>query len=289
MVTESQMSQTARTPQSAARGRPPAGWLLALLLCGGLVLAPGPQGAALADDVPAEEISEAARKKAITGLGKSLGKLAKDPRLERKMDQVTKIVDSLEALGGPEAGLAALKGVGITDEATRDRLFTLLETVQDKRALKPLLALLENKQFRRDADLKRRVAHALAVLANPKAIEPLSELIRYDQDAEVVAEAADALAVFVGATIEKKRIGVRRMVDLYESTYNLMKSVRVEDKLQVKNAARRWKVYARSIRGALQALTGRQLTKPQEWRRWWNDCKKSKDWSKCGLPRNGRR
>ena len=287
MVTESQMSHSTRV--SPVPGRRFATWVLPLLLCGGLLLAPTLGGTALADDVGAEEISEAARKKAISGLGKSLAKLAKDPRLERKMDQVRKILDSLETLGGPEAGLAALKGVGITDEATRDRLFALIEGAEDKRTLKPLLALLENKHFRRDADLKRRVAHALAVLADPKAIEPLSDLIRYDQDAEVVAEAADALSVFSGAAIPKKRIGVRRMVDLYESTYNLMKSVRVEDKLQVKNAARRWKVYARSIRASLQALTGRQLTKPQEWRRWWNDCKKSKDWSKCGLPRDGRR
>jgi aminopeptidase N len=263
--------------------------LLALLLGAGLLVAPGPRGHTYADDVGAKEVSESARKKAISGLGKSLGKLARDPRLARKMDEVTKIIDSLEALGGPEAGLAALKGVGITDEATRERLFVLLETVQDKRALKPLLALLENKQFRRDPDLKRRVAHALAVLADDKAIEPLSDLIRYDEDAEVVAEAADALAVFATATVEKKRIGVRRMVDLYGSTYNLMKSVRVEDKLQVKRAAQRWKVYARSLRGSLQAMTGRQLTKPQEWRRWWNDCKKSKDWSKCSSSAGGRR
>ncbi len=306
MVTETQMSRSAPLSHrsGAAAGLAAWPWLLGLLLTVGLVLAPSPGGTALADDVGAAEISEAARKKAISGLGKSLGKLAKDPRLTdqeamdedpraprltRKMGEVAKLIDSLEALGGPEAGLAALKGVGIRDAGTRERLFTLLETVQDKRALKPLLALLENKHFRRDAGLKRHVAHALAVLADAKAIEPLSDLIRFDEDAEVVAEAADALAVFAGAAIEKKRIGVRRMVDLFESTYNLKKSVRVEDKLQVKRAAERWKIYSRSLRGSLQAMTGRQLTKPMEWRRWWNDCKKSKDWSKCSSSAGERR
>jgi hypothetical protein len=291
MVLQSQMSHPSVHPRPTTppTGPGPLARLLGLLLCAGLLLAPALAGPALAGDGGAEEISETGRKKAVAGLGKSLGKLAKDPRLARKMDEVKKLIDSLEALGGPDAGLAALKGVGITDEPTRDRLFVLIESAQDKRTLKPLLALLEDKQFRRDADLKRRVAHALAVLADAKAIEPLSDLIRYDEDAEVVAEAADALAVFAGAAIEKKRIGVRRMVDLYGSTYNLMKSVRVEDKLQVKRAAERWKVYARSLRGSLQALTGRQLTKPQEWRRWWNDCKKSKDWSKCSSSAGERR
>ena len=273
MVTELQMSRSARF-SPPTRGRPPALCLLALLVVTAMLLGEGllggPGSAAYADDVGAEKVSETARKKAISGLGKSLGKLARDPRLERKMDEVAKILDSLEALGGPEAGVAALKGVGITDEATRDRLFALIEMVQDKSTLKPLLALLENKRFRRDADLKRRVAHALAVLADPKAIEPLSDLIRYDQDAEVVAEAADALAVFAGAAIEKKRIGVRRMVDLYESTYNLMKSVRVEDKLQVKNAARRWKAYARSIRGSIwDGVLARPPRRRSSWRSSW--------------------
>jgi len=44
-------------------------------------------------------------------------------------------------------------------------------------------------------------------------------------------------------------------------------------------------VYGRALRAALQAMTHQQLTQAREWRRWWNDCKKSRDWKTCRMRR----
>ena len=69
------------------------------------------------------------------------------------------------------------------------------------------------------------------------------------------------------------------MVDVYTATWNLMMSMRPEDKVIAATMKKKWKVYGRSVRAALQALTGEQtLTRPQEWREWWNANKKRTDW-----------
>ena len=220
--------------------------------------------------------------KAIKGLKKELRKIARSPWVAKKHDEIKTILDSLEALGGTDAGLAALEGARVQDEDIRNRVFALAEENHSDDMLKPLGKLLEDKDLRKDSDLKKRVAHAYQVIGNDKAMEPLSEMIRYDEDdAEVVADAAAALATFPNAKIDKRKIAVKKMIDLYESTYNLMKSVRPEDRIQSKIAGKKYRVYGRPLRESLQALTGRQLAQPREWRRWWNDCKKSKDWRKC--------
>ena len=89
------------------------------------------------------------------------------------------------------------------------------------------------------------------------------------------------LATFPTAPIEKRKTAVKQLINLYESTYNLMKSVRPEDRIQSKIAAKKYRVYGKSLRASLQSLSGQQFSAPKEWRRWWNDCKKSRDWKKC--------
>ncbi len=249
--------------------------LLALLLCFGLA-APAWAGS-----------EEAARKNAIKGLGKKLKKLAKDPRVEKKQPEVMKVLESLETLGGHEAGRAALYGVPIDIEPIRDRIFTFVEKVHHKDLVKPLVEIInpKNKTFRRDADAKARTAHALSVVADPKAIEPLSALIRTDEDNEVVASAADALATFAGAELKDRKIAVKELVDVLESTYNLAHSFNPDHIKLKSHYQKKWRAYGKSVRAALQSLTGQQLTRPQEWRRWWNDYKKAKSW-KDAKPRD---
>ena len=264
----------------------------ALLLLLALLAAPAAFGAEDpkdGDDKPAP--TEAARKNAIRGLKSKLGKLARSNRPERAVPEMLEALEALEALGGPEAGRAAMAAVPHPAEQVRDKAFELIEKEHDKKFAKPLVQMLEDKQYRRDADAKRRIAHALAVVANPDAIEPLSELIRFDEDPEVVAEAADALSTFSSVKVAQRKPAVKRLVDLYESTWNLKESVRQEhkDKVLKKEAEDRYKVYGKTLRHALQALTGVQLARPAEWRRWWNDNKKRTKWGRHSVMPKERR
>lgn len=256
----------------------------ALLLLAGSALGALVPGLAPAPDAAAEgDVDAAARKRAIRGLGKDLRRLARDPRVLKKLDDVAKILDGLAAVPGPDAGIAALQGAPIADETIRDRIFAFAEENHDKSMLKPLLGLLQDKDHRRDTDLRLRVVHALSVLSDPKAIEPLSELITFDTDEKLVAEVCNALSVYGAAKQEQRHPAVKRMVDLYETTYTYLKSIRPEHRILTKIATTRWRTYGRQMRTALQALTGTQLSKPHEFRKWWNTCKKARDWSKCRL------
>jgi hypothetical protein len=251
-----------------------------------LVLAVPPTWAA---DPPVA--NEAARKHAIKGLKSKIRRLANSPWVSKKTDELLKSLEALAALRGQEAGHAALEALPCTNVEVRDAAFEIVEREHHKKLVKPLAALLEDKDFRRDVDARRRIAHALAVMADPSAIEPLATLVRFHEDAEVVAEAADALASYGAAKVDMKRIAVRRLVDVYETTYNLKESIRPEDKVLRKVAIKRYKVYAKSVRHALQSLTGVQLTRPHEWREWWNDNKKKRKWGRETDPgaRSGRR
>lgn len=242
-----------------------------------------------AKDKPAP--TEAARKNAIKGLKSKISKMAKSAHAERKTAEILEALEALEALGGKEAGRAAMYAVPHPAEQVRDKAFELIEKENDKSFVKPLVQMLEDKRYRRDPDAKRRIAHALAVIAQPTAIEPLSELIRFDEDPEVVAEVADALATFATAKVALRKPAVKRLVDLYESTWNLKESVRQDhkDKLLKKEAEKRYKVYGKTLRHALQALTGVQLTRPAEWRRWWNSNKKRNKWGRHSVMPKERR
>lgn len=256
----------------------------ALLLAAGLLLAPLPAFAAPADGkkepVAKPPLKEVGRKNAIKGLKAKIRKASRGPYAMKKKAEVLKHLEALAALGGKEAGRAAMEAIPHPDSDVRDAAFALIEREHDTSFTKPLVALLESKEFRRDHDAKRRIAHALAVMADPKAVEPLGELIRFDEHAEVVAEAADALAGYASAPLKHRKPAVKRLVDLYSSVWNLKESVKTDhkDKILKQEARERYKVYGKSLRYALQALTGRQLSRPREWRAWWNENKKKKSW-----------
>jgi len=236
-----------------------------------------PRAAAAEDDPPAQE---AGRKNAIQGLKAKVRKASRSPYAMKKKAEVLKHLEALSALGGSEAGRAAMEAVAHPDEEVRAAAFDLIEREHHKSFTKPLAAMLEDKLFRRDYDARRRIAHALAVVADPPAMEPLSTMIRFDEDPKVVAEAADALAGYPTAPLQYRRPAVKQLIDLYASTWNLKESVKTDhkDKLMKQEAEDRYKVYGKSLRFALQALTGQQLTRAREWRDWWNENKKKSSW-----------
>lgn len=244
----------------------PVALLLAAFLC-----AP-----AWAED---QSVPEAVRKASIKKLGKQLKKKAQSPRAAKHKDEIVAMLESLEVLGGYEAGAAALEAVALDDDEVRDRAFELADTEHHVKLVKPLAAMLEAKRYRRDYDVRKRVARSLAIMGDTSAMPYLTELIRTDEDPGVVAAAADSLAVYSGGPLAQRKEAVKRLVDVYTATYNLMYSMRPEDKVIASKMKKHWKVYAKAVRSALQSLTGEQtLTRPQEWREWWNDNKKRRDW-----------
>ena len=76
------------------------------------------------------------------------------------------MLDALGVLGGYEAGEAALEAVALEDEAVRDRAFGLAETEHHARLVKPIAALLEDKRYRKDQDVRRRAARSLSIMAD---------------------------------------------------------------------------------------------------------------------------
>ncbi|MHC5012307.1 MAG: hypothetical protein ACYTG6_15410, partial [Planctomycetota bacterium] len=121
------------------------------------------------------EISERARKAAIKRLGKDLRRRANSQRAPRYKEEILKMLESLEVLGGYEAGEAALNGVALEDEEVRDRIFALVDREHHEQLVKPLVALLQHRDYRRDFDLKQRIARSLSIMASTDAVEPLSE------------------------------------------------------------------------------------------------------------------
>ncbi|MFV1959662.1 MAG: hypothetical protein ACC662_09655 [Planctomycetota bacterium] len=244
---------------------------LVLLLGTVLLLAP-------ALPARAEAVPDAVRKKKIKKLGRTLAKKARSPRAPKYKAEILDLIEALGVLGGPEAAEASLRGVPMDDPAVRDRIFALVEKEHAPALVAPLAALLEAKPYRRDFDLRKRVARSLAVMADFKAVEPLARLVRTDEDANVVATAAESLATYAEAPLPARKVAVKRLIDTYTTTYNLMLSMKPDQKVIASLMKKRYKIYARPIRGALQALTGQQLTRPQDWRTWWNKHKKDNDW-----------
>jgi hypothetical protein len=241
--------------------------LLALLL----VVAGAATGLAQGEDA-----AQVARLEAVRGLARQLRKAARALRPDKP--EILTLLDALDALRGHEAAQAALEGVALTDAEIRERIFALVDREHGPELVEPLSGVLSAKQHRRDADLRRRVARSLGVAGAPAAVAPLTTLIRTDEDAGVVAAAADALATYAAAPLGARKEAVRTLIDVYESTWNLSLSIHPEDKVIATVMKERWRIYGSAVRHALQALTGQTLTRPQEWRWWWNKNKKRTDW-----------
>jgi len=226
-----------------------------------------------------ETVPESVRKATIKKLGKQLRKKAQSPRAPKYKAEILTMLESLEVLGGWEAGRAALEAVALVDEEVRDAAFGLAEAEHHAKLVKPLAAILDEKRYRKDEDARKRAARSLSIMGDVSAMPYLTDLIRTDEDPEVLAMAADSLAVYSDGPLAMRKDAVKRLVDVYTATWNLMRSMRPEDKVIAAKMTKHWKAYAKSVRSALQSLTGEQtLTRPQEWREWWNANKKRTDW-----------
>ena len=219
-----------------------------------------------------------ARKENIERLEKELRRLATSPRAAKERGAIDAAIESLVILGGADAASALLEALAFDDDATEKKVFDFVETVRDKSLVKPLAARIEDKDTRRRFRLHGRIAAAFAAIGDPAAVEPLTTLLG-SEEPHVVANAADALVVFKSIAHAKRVEPVRRLLEVFESTWNLKESRRPEDRIQTNEAKMHWEIYGASVRKALQALSGQgQLSRAKEFRDWWNDHKKATNW-----------
>jgi hypothetical protein len=231
-----------------------------------------------ADDAPAPSLEETARRENVERLGKELKRLAESPRAAQKKDEIRKAIEALSVLKGVDAAKASMNALALDDEDVEKDVARLIESEHAKPLVAPIAALLDHKDYRRRFRLHALLAHALSVIANVEGIEPLTELVR-SEDAKVVAAAADALVVFRTAPHARRVEPVKRLLEVFESTWNLKESLRPDDKVASDRAKADWEVYGAACRRALQALTGQaQLVRPRQFREWWNDHKKATNW-----------
>jgi hypothetical protein len=244
----------------------------------GACLAAAPFPAALGAPEESASAVEAAKKENIERLGKELRKMAQSARAAEKKEDIRKHLEALGSLGGPLAAKAALEALAFDDADVEKDVMLLVETARDRSLVSPLGTFVEHKDYRRRFRLHALVAHALGTIGDVSGIETLTELVQ-SEDPHVVAAAANALIPFKTAPRQKRLDPVKRMVDRYESTFNLKESARPDLRVEQAEAEKHWEVYGKALRAALQALTGQpNLTHPREFRNWWNDNKKATDW-----------
>ena len=222
--------------------------------------------------------AETAKKESIERLEKDLRRMANSPRAEKQKDEIVRALESLGVLGGPEAGKASLPALAFDDEDVEKAVMKVVEANHAKSLVAPLGAIIENKDTRRRFRLHALLAHAFQVIADPIAMEPLTALVE-SEDAHVVAAAAEALATFKTASHAKRVEPVKRLLEVFETTWNLKESIRPEDRVARDHAKGEWEVYGAAVKKALQALTGQDnLVRARQFRDWWNDHKHDANW-----------
>jgi HEAT repeat protein len=211
-------------------------------------------------------------------MAKELRRMATSPRAAEKKDEIRRHVEALASLGGAPAAKAALEALAFDDPDVEKDVILFVETVRDRSLVAPLTEYVEHKDHRRRFRLHALIAHALGTIADVEGMETLTELVG-SEDNLVVAAAGTAFLGFKTAPHAKRVDPVKRILERYESTYNLKESAKPEQRVEQSRAEKAWDVYGKQLRAALQALTGQpNLSSPRDFRVWWNDNKKATNW-----------
>jgi hypothetical protein len=235
-------------------------------------------GALPAGAEDARSAKDEAKRENAERMGKELRRMATSPRAAEKKDEIRRHVEALASLGGAAAAKASLEALAFEDPDVEKDVILLVETVRDKTLVAPLKEFVEHKDHRRRFRLHALVAHALGAIGDVEGMETLTELVG-SEDSHVVAAAAQAFLGFRTAPHAKRVDPVKRMLERYESTYNLKESAKPELRVEQSRAEKAWEIYGKPLRAALQALTGQpNLSSPRDFRVWWNDNKKATNW-----------
>ncbi|HIG12742.1 MAG: hypothetical protein ABGY71_08455 [bacterium] len=140
-------------------------------------------------------------------------------------------------------------------------------------ATKHLLKWIGHKRHRKNIALQRQLILSLGKTRDLKATEELTDLLKSDV-AILVGAAAEALVQFDGAPLKTRKKIFNELLKM------IMTTKATKDSNPNDIAAReKWDIIAAPIITTLQALSGHDARRPEEWQRWWNKNKK-KDWDK---------
>ena len=184
---------------------------------------------------------------------------------------------------GPKDKAAIVKGLGKCFEVKRQDLEDGVKNNQlflgaavalgemGEFATKTLEKWVGNKKHRKDIALQRQLILSLGKTKDVKAVKKLLDLLN-DNDNVLVGATAEALSQFDGAALKVRKEIFNDLLKLMMTT----KALKDSDANDIVSREK-WDVIAAPIITTLQALSGHDERKPEEWQRWWNKNKK-KDW-----------
>lgn len=184
---------------------------------------------------------------------------------------------------GPKDRAAIVKGLGkcfeekrqdLEDGVKNNQLFlasavALGEMGTD--ATKTIIKYIGNKKHRSDMALQRQLILSLGKTKDEAGVKTLLNLLN-DDAYVLVGATAEALAQF-----SEKDQKLRK--DIFNELLKLMMTTKSTKDADANDIVSRekWDVIAAPIITTLQALSGHDERKPEEWQRWWNKNKKA-DW-----------
>lgn len=175
---------------------------------------------------------------------------------------------------GLEACFKAKRTKELEPGVPDDRLYFAAATAMGQMApesTKPLAGLLGHKSHRKNIRLQKRIAMSLGNTGDPKAIKPLSDLLKH-KDAQMQAAGAEALGNFDEEELKTRKEIFKNLLDVMMA----QKSTKDLDPNDIE-AMDRWNAISGPIIASLQKLAGHDERDPAEWQRWWNKNKKA-DW-----------
>jgi hypothetical protein len=184
---------------------------------------------------------------------------------------------------GPKDRAAIVKGLSKCFEVKRQDLDDGVKNNQlflasavalgemGKDATKTLEKWIGNKKHRKDIQLQRRLILSLGKTKDVGAVKKLLDLLN-DNHNIIVGATAEALSQFEEAPQKVRKEIFNDLLKMMMTT-KAMKDANASDIV----AREKWDVIAAPIITTLQAMSGHDERKPEEWQRWWNKNKK-KDW-----------
>ena len=138
-------------------------------------------------------------------------------------------------------------------------------------ATKTISKYIGNKKHRSDTALQRQLILSLGKTQDEAAVKTLLDLLN-DDEYVLVSATAESLGQFAAKDQKLRKEIFNELLKLMMTT----KSLKDADANDIV-AREKWDVIAAPIITSLQALSGHDERKPEEWQRWWNKNKKA-DW-----------
>ncbi|MCB9915387.1 MAG: hypothetical protein H6828_09595 [Planctomycetes bacterium] len=208
-----------------------------------------------------------------------------DKRGEEDREAITVVDKLLQEFpqSGPKDRADIVKGLGkcfelkrqdLEDGVKNNQLFLACAVALGEMgadATKTLDKYIGNKKLRQDVALQRQLILSLGKTKDPAATKRLIDLLN-DDDHVLVGATAETLANFSGAEQKLRK-------ELFNELLKLMMTTKTAKDADANDivAREKWDVIAAPIITTLQALSGHDERKPEEWQRWWNKNKKE-DW-----------